>query len=49
MNDLNKSIEQSENDYWKDEIEFPPATARNRRFDEVNHSCDCLWQTGQTG
>ena len=39
MNDLNKSIEQSENDYWKDEIEFPPATARNRRFDEVNHSC----------
>ncbi len=23
MNNLNKSIEQLENDYWKDEIEFP--------------------------
>ena len=23
MNILNKSIEQLENDYWKDEIEFP--------------------------
>lgn len=29
MNNLNKSIEQLENDYWKDEIEFPSSLVIN--------------------
>ena len=29
MNKLNKSIEQLENDYWKDEIQFPSSLVIN--------------------